>query len=108
MTSPRFLLDTNVVVGLVNGPGAARNLVDLNNAPPEICSISQISRIELLSFAALTVEEEARINIVLSAMKVILLDDRIERETIALRPRVRLKLPDAIIAATASVPGSSS
>lgn len=105
MTGPRFLLDTNVVIGLVNGPGAARDLVDQNDAPPEICAISQISRIELLSFSALSSEEEAQIDSLLSVMTIILLDDRIEREAISLRRRTRLKLPDAIIGATARVHG---
>ena len=105
MSGPRFLLDTNVVIGLVNGPGAARNLVDLNEAPPDVCAVSQISGIELLSFPALSADEEARINVLLTAVTVIVLDDRIERETIALRRRIRMKLPDAVIAATARVHG---
>ena len=105
MTAARFLLDTNVVIGLVQGPGAARELVDRNDAPPEICAISQISRIELLSFHALTAKEEARINMLLSVMAIILLNEQIEQLTIVLRRRARLKLPDAIIGATAKVAG---
>jgi len=41
----------------------------------------------------------------LSKFHVILLDEQIEEATIALRRRARLKLPDAIIAATAHVQG---
>ena len=105
MTTARFLLDTNVVIGLVKGPGAARDLVDSNNAPPEKCAISQITRIELLSFHALSPGEEARIKALLSVMTVILLNDPIEQHAIALRLRTRLKLPDAIVGATAKVAG---
>ena len=105
VTTAQFLLDTNVVIGLVKGPGAARDLVDSNNAPPEICAISQITRIELLSFHALSPGEEARIKALLSVMTVMLLNDQIEQQAIALRIRTRLKLPDAIIGATAKVAG---
>ena len=68
-------------------------------------AISQISRIELLSFHALSKDDEHRILALLSAVQVILIDEGIERETIALRRRTRLKLPDAVIAATARVNG---
>lgn len=105
MTGPQFLLDTNVVIGLSKGPGPARDLVDQKNAPPAVCAISQLTRIELLSYWALEPGETAWIETLLSAVTVILLDDRIEHETIALRRRTRLKLPDAITGATAVVHG---
>ncbi len=103
MSPPRFLLDTNVAIGLGKRPGTARDLVDRHEAPPHVCGVSQISRIEMLSYWALTSDEEVKIGTMLSAMTVIMLDEIIELEAIALRRRTRLKLPDAIIAATARV-----
>ena len=105
MSGLRHLLDTNVAIGYLDGSDSARHLIDQYGANTANSAISQITRIELLSYSALSAEEEARIQPLLAAVPVILLDDRIERETIAVRRRVHLKLPDAIIAATASVHG---
>ena len=105
VTTPRFLLDSNIVIGLAKGPGAARALVDRRSAPPESCAISVITRIELFSTHLLTPTEEARINALLVTVKVYRLDEAIEQAIIALRRRSRLKLPDAIIGATALMHG---
>ena len=101
----RLLLDTNVVIGYLDGREPVRQLMERHDAVPAISAISQISRIELLSFHALSKDDEHRILALLSAVQVILIDEGIERETIALRRRTRLKLPDAVIAATARVNG---
>ncbi|MFM9943066.1 MAG: type II toxin-antitoxin system VapC family toxin [Hyphomicrobiaceae bacterium] len=105
MTPPRFLLDTNVIIGLAKGPGAARDLVDAASASPNQCAVSQISRIELLSFPLISDVEEAGIHMILDAMMILPLDEKIEVATIAIRRRTRLKLPDAMIAATAQMHG---
>lgn len=105
MSGPQFLLDTNIVIGVARGPGPARDLLDLSDAPPDVCALSQISRIEMLGFGGLDGAEEARLLTILASMTVFLIDDAVEREAIALRRRTRLKLPDAIIAATARVHG---
>lgn len=60
---------------------------------------------ELSSFSTISSAEEAVIEALLSAVSVILLDERIEQEAIALRRRCRLELADAVIAATATVHG---
>ena len=101
----RFLLDTNIVIGLLKGPGAARELVDKSGGPPQDCAISQITRMELLSFPGIKADEEMRVRDALDKMTVLLLDADVERAAISLRLRARLKLPDAIIAATAEVHG---
>lgn len=104
MSGIEFLLDTNVVVGWLEEKGAATEL-RLEHEPVESFAVSQITRMELLSFPALTDEERNRIDSFLSSITVILLDEAIETAAIALRRKSRLKLPDAIIAATASVHG---
>lgn len=71
----------------------------------EVCAVSQITRIELLSFPLLTDEDEAEILRFLSAVTVLPLDGKVESTAISLRRRARMKLPDAIILATAQVHG---
>ena len=105
MSPPRFLLDTNVANGYLDGREPVRVLVDAHNAVPADSAISQITRIEMLSYWALSSAEESKIRRFLSAVTVILLDEIIEREAIAFRRRTRMKLPDAVIAATARVHG---
>lgn len=103
----KFLLDTNVLIGLDKGTSAAKSLILANDARPELCAVSQITRIELLSFHGLEPEGLNRMTALVAAVSVILLDELIEAETIALRRQHRLKLPDAIIAATARTRGLS-
>lgn len=64
-----------------------------------------MTRMELLSFHALTPLDEARLNRFIASIQVVPFDQGIEAATIKLRRRTRLKLIDAIIAATAEVHG---
>ena len=105
MSASSYLIDTNVAIGYLDGQPIARELIRKHGAHPGNSAVSQITRIGLLSFHALGPDEEARIRVLLAAVAVITLDEDIERETIALRRRTRLKLPDAIIGASARVRG---
>jgi len=90
----RFLLDTNAVIYLVNGR-LAHPLRDGNYG------ISIITEIELLSFPGLSDEEERKIRELLSALECVHLTDKVRDHAIKLRRDHRLKIPDAIIAASA-------
>lgn len=68
-------------------------------------AVSQITRMELLSFHGLTTSEEARLNALLGVITVIMIDAQVEQQAIVLRRSLRLKLPDAIVAASALVAG---
>ncbi len=105
MSGIEFLLDTNMVIGLLRGSAPAVELKKTLAIGDQGNAVSQISRMELLGFSALSQTDEARIQEFLSFCEVLLIDAAVEAETIALRRRARLKLPDAIIAATASVHG---
>jgi predicted nucleic acid-binding protein len=65
--------------------------------------ISIVTKLELLGFPGITVEQENDIYNFLGDVSVVPLTESIERETVAIRRTTRLKLPDAIIAATAVV-----
>jgi predicted nucleic acid-binding protein len=58
---------------------------------------------EMLSYHALSREDEARIREFLASTQVFMLEPRVEDKAVAIRREYRLKLPDAIIVATALV-----
>ena len=95
----KFLLDTNVVIDFLNGRSGLEWLGDKLAEAEYFTSV--ITRMELLSFGRLTAEAEQLVKDFLDNLTVIALDDRIEHAAIALRRAARLKLPDAIVAATA-------
>lgn len=101
MSGIEFLLDTNLVIGLLKGHAPAIALAEEAGLSLDKAAVSQISRMELLSFPQLTDEEERAIRNFLGACRVLLLDEYIEAAAIRLRRGGTFKLPDAIVAATA-------
>jgi predicted nucleic acid-binding protein len=67
--------------------------------------VSVITRMEALSYPDISPDEEQRALDFLSACTVIPLDRRLEEEAIKFRRFNKLRLPDTIIAATASLLG---
>jgi predicted nucleic acid-binding protein len=63
--------------------------------------VSPIIRIELLSFVGLSKEEQQSIEDLLSQFNTVSLLREIENQTIQIKRQYKIKLPDAIIAATA-------
>ena len=63
--------------------------------------VSPIIHIELLSFTGLSKEEEQSIEDLLSQFNTVQLLREIENQTIQIKRQYKIKLPDAIIAATA-------
>ncbi|MHC5818298.1 MAG: type II toxin-antitoxin system VapC family toxin [Nostoc sp.] len=94
LTLPLILLDTNVVLYFLGGRL-------LNPLPSGQYFISVVTEIELLSYPSLSLEEEAQIIDFLNKITVVGIDNNIKKLTIAFRKQYRLRLPDAIIAATA-------
>lgn len=101
MNGIEFLLDANMVIGLLKGHAPATSLAEQAGFSLEKAAVSQISRIELLGYPKLTDEEERGIRTFLAACKILLLDERIEAGAIRLRRSGAFKLPDAIIVASA-------
>lgn len=101
MSSVSFLLDTNVFIGLLKNSQAVHDLMAASNCAPHQTAISQVTRIELLSYPHLTQSEEAEIKEKLATMPVIGIDDAVELCTITTRKLCRLKFADSVIAATA-------
>lgn len=96
-----YLLDTNAVIDFCNGklPTNSNNL--LSKIEP---NISVITRIELFASNKISLKESAVLNEFVEISKVYdNFNTDIINKTIQLRQEYRIKLPDAIIAATAIV-----
>lgn len=102
----KFLLDTNIVVGFLNDYQKVSQFFRDRLINEDLC-LSQITRMELLGFPSITPEEEYSINSFISLIEIISLSNLIADKTIQLRRKRNLKLPDAIIAATAIVHDST-
>ncbi|MCC5615081.1 type II toxin-antitoxin system VapC family toxin [Nostoc sp. CHAB 5836] len=94
LTQPLILLDTNIVLYFLGG-----RLV--KPLPSGQYFISVITEIELLSYPSLSLEKETQIIDFLKKITVLSIDNNIKNLTIALRKQYKLRLPDAIILATA-------
>ncbi len=90
----RYLLDTNAIIYLIGGRLAAP-------LPAGHYSFSVISEIELLSFSGLSATDEQKIHELLTLLDRVELTQAVRLEAIQLRKQKKLKLPDAIIAASA-------
>lgn len=97
-----LLLDTNIVIGFLNGHEAITRFFNRKETQKKF-TISQITRMELLGFPNITQDEIKIIQEFLMGVDVFALSDEVADETIELRRTTRLKLPDAIIVATAMV-----
>ena len=103
MTESCFVLDTNAVIFLTTkGNIIPTNLLDeLNEAD---LFISVITEIELFAKPDMPPDEEEKLRTFISnRIQVIDLSNTIKNETIALRRKTKLKLPDCIVAASAIV-----
>ena len=98
MSGIDHVLDTNVVIGLLKGHGAAVELARNSGLSLQRAAVSQITRMELLGYPGLTEEEERAARSFVGACQVIGLDEVVEKHAIRLRRAGLLKLPDAIVA----------
>jgi len=94
LTQSLILLDTNVVLYFLGGRLA-------NPLPSGRYFVSVITEIELLSYPSLSPDEETQIRDFLTKITVVGIDNNIKELAITFRKQNRLRLPDAIIAATA-------
>ncbi len=97
--SGNCLFDTNAIVSYMQGLAPVVDFIDNLTAGGRFISV--ITRMELLSFPGIAAREEEAIHRFLGDLDVIPLNEAVENAAIAIRRTVRLKLPDAIVAATA-------
>lgn len=97
MNGNSFVVDTNVVLQLINKDDVLASLLN-----SKLLYISFITELELLSYKNLTQIQRTEIEELLSDCFIIDINARIKKIVVDLRFNYKLKLPDAIIAATSS------
>ena len=104
MNGKRYLLDTNAVIQLLAGNPSLIKMVE----DSDFLAISVISKLEFLSYPDLTEDEKNAFSELLEDLTVFDLmasDSALMQGAVAMRIDGGLKLPDAVIAATALVNG---
>jgi len=95
----RYLLDTNVVLDFMGKKFPVKSRFFLSEIIDNEINISAINKIELLGFSFV---EQYLIDFV-SFAEVYPIDDETINKTIDIRKKYKIKLPDAIVAATCIV-----
>jgi hypothetical protein len=97
MSGHSFLVDTNMLILLLNGNNRVAELLDGCRL-----YISFITELELLSAHGLQQNQIETIENLLADCIIVYINPSIKNATISIRSKNRIKLPDAIIAATAT------
>lgn len=96
MSGIEYLIDTNVLVYILQGNPHVKYF-----AESEILAISCITEMEVLGKFQVSESEKQIISRFLNHCHIIDIDAQIKQLTINIKQQSRMKLPDAIIAATA-------
>lgn len=99
MSGNNYLLDTNILVYALKGLSSVRPYFD------EDCYLSVITEIEIMGVTGITKKEISIRRSAIDFCTVIPLTNSIKNEAIRLKQYFKVKVPDAIIAATALVEG---
>ena len=100
-----YLLDTNFLISVLSEePWAKAYLGGLEN---DLLFISVITEMEFLSYPRLTPDEERRARQILHQLTTVDMNEPVKQLSINIRRSFHLKLPDAIIAATAVYMGAT-
>lgn len=99
----KVLIDSNIFIYYFNGEKQVKIIMDKIRNQEVIGYFSVISYIELLCYPGLTKSEESKIKHFLRGLVQVKLEDNIVETTIKIRKLYKVRLPDAIIAATAIV-----
>lgn len=97
----RYLFDTNVFLYFLSADARIRRLFSEQFLSENEIVTSAIVRIELLSFPQLSPAQESAIRDLIDQFRVIPITKAIEELAIDIRRKYKVKIPDAIIAATA-------
>ena len=103
MERKNYLIDTNVAIYYFGLALSAESEKFMDMILGERYSISVINRIELLGFKGLTGNESEALSYFVNNSNIFDLEEEIILKTIQIRKIYKIRLPDAIIAATCLV-----
>jgi len=98
---PGFLIDTCTIIKYLDEQFPQDTISFLDDIVDNSCRVSFITKIELLAWNPPTSEDLIIRKEFLEGSKIHFINNEIIRSTIEIRKRTNIKLPDAIIAATA-------
>ena len=98
----KYLLDSNVIIGYLDNKLPIEGMEFVSNIVDDVPNMSVISQIEILRYNA-PAQAMKVLNDFVNSSIVLPLDDAIVQKTIELCRQSKIKLPDAIIGATAIV-----
>jgi predicted nucleic acid-binding protein len=99
-----WLLDSNVLIDALAGlPHGVRVLREARERLHVSVVYSAITRIEILGFPNLSPQEEAAVRRLLKEFDELPITNAVVERTIQIRKLVRIKIPDALIAASADL-----
>ncbi len=101
MNGVEYLLDTNFILGMLKATPEVTAALTAQPITAGQCAYSAVTRMELLGFPGIQPQEEALIRARLDKFHYLPIDRAVEDRAIQLRRLRRVKLPDALIAATA-------
>jgi predicted nucleic acid-binding protein len=98
----RWLLDSNVLIDALAGlPHGIRVLQEARKRSGISIIYSVISRIEVLGFPKLSPQEETAVRRLLNEFEEVAITNAVIERTIQIRKLVNIKIPDALVAASA-------
>ena len=100
----RWLLDTKLLIDAFAGRSdSVRAITSARTASLEWIGYSSITRLEVLRFPGLNGADEIGLRNLLAQLSEAPIDDAVIERAIEIRKSVRMKIPDAVVAATALV-----
>ena len=96
----KYLMDSNVVIDYLRGSLPAAGMTFMDGVVNDIPKVSIVTQIEVLGFSTTSEAYKILTDFFEDAL-VLPLSDEVAQKTIELRKNYKIKLPDAIIAATA-------
>jgi predicted nucleic acid-binding protein len=100
----RWLLDTNVLIDAFAGRSdTVRAITGARTATLEWIGYSAVTRLEVLGFPGLTAADELGLRNLLAQFSEAPIDAAVIERAIEIRKSVRIKIPDALVAATALI-----
>lgn len=105
MAQLKYLVDSNTLIDYIAEKLPEKTETWIDSIIDEEVCLSIINKLEVLGFNFKNPEDIIPFEELIQIVKIFSLDEAIENKTIELRKTVKIKLPDAIIAATALVHG---